>query len=650
MSATAPNSNRLREFQLAALAIEHSEPLQQAIKRLGGKLVMCQAYSTEDLQEGAQLARKVASQFANQLLVGEFDLLVFVTAAGAQYFFQQSARLVDRQRLIDSLTDIRTVAGSPSATLALESLGISPTIALQQPQSWRDVLVALDQKVRVANFNVGLEESESIHGLGSGIEARGGRVSAFSVYPHVPPSDPQAGIDFLNRLQSAECQAILFVSPAEVQRFCSMTRKLGWNRWLKRFSDEILVFSLGKETTELLVDRQISVDYTSQASDIEQFVHEIAEVIGEIENQKQIVRANFSGPATSGINRSAPWYDSPFMKACRGEPTQVTPIWLMQQAGRYLPEYRDLRSKMGYQELCSNPQLCSEVMCAAVRRLGVDAAIVFSDLLSMLVPMGVSLDFDQAKGPRIRNPIREPRDVNRVRRLENNDEVMFVLEAVTQTRRDLPDDLPLIGFAGAPFTLACYMIEGGPSRSLAHAKRLMLSDVVAWQELMQHLAHSISIYLNGQIAAGAQAVQLFDPWAGCLGFEDYKKFVLPYVQQVINRLPRHVPAINFATGNPSLLPLLADTRASVIGIDWRIRLDQAWDTIGHHRSIQGNLDPVVLLTDPHEIRRQTKLLLDQAAARPGHIFNLGHGILSRTPVDNVIALVDSVHELSQAGK
>ena len=286
-------------------------------------------------------------------------------------------------------------------------------------------------------------------------------------------------------------------------------------------------------------------------------------------------------------------------------------------------------------------------MCTAVSRLGVDAAIIFSDLLPILVPMGCDLEFVKGDGPVIHNPIRSAADIDRIKPLESNDELQFVMDTVTQTRADLPADMPLIGFSGAPFTLASYMIEGGSSRNYAHAKALMFSDRGAWNELMQRLTDSIVIYLKGQIEAGAQCVQLFDSWAGCLNVQHYREFVLPFVQQIIASLPSEVPVINFGTGNPALLPLYADTAASVIGIDWRVRLDEAWETVGHDKAVQGNLDPTILLTDPATIRKHVKEVLDQAANRPGHIFNLGHGILPMTPVDNAIALVDAVHELSQ---
>jgi uroporphyrinogen decarboxylase len=318
----------------------------------------------------------------------------------------------------------------------------------------------------------------------------------------------------------------------------------------------------------------------------------------------------------------------------------------MRQAGRYMPEYRAIREKVSFLELCRNPQLASEVMCTAVERLGVDAAIIFSDLLPILEPMGMELEFSHGDGPVIHNPLREPADVERLIELENADALHFVTEAVRQTRRDLPDYIPLIGFAGAPFTLASYAIEGGASRSYLHTKTLMLRDRAAWNALMGRLARAVTIYLNAQIAAGAQAVQLFDSWVGCLGPDDYRQSVLPCMQQLIQGITPGVPIISFATGNPQLVPLLAEGGADVIGVDWRIRLDDAWQMIGPDRAIQGNLDPLVLLADESEIRRRAADILGQAAGRPGHIFNLGHGVLPQTPVDNARALVDIVHELS----
>jgi uroporphyrinogen decarboxylase len=334
------------------------------------------------------------------------------------------------------------------------------------------------------------------------------------------------------------------------------------------------------------------------------------------------------------------------MRACRQEAVERTPIWLMRQAGRYMAEYRKIRQSMSFLELCKNPQLCSQVMVEAVERLGVDAAIVFSDLLPILEPMGMELRFQQGDGPIIDNPLREAGDVDRFLELESVDALHFVTEAVRQTRTDLPEEIPLIGFAGAPFTLASYAIEGGASRNFLFTKTLMYRDRGAWDALMERLARAVALYLNAQIAAGAQAVQLFDSWVGCLGPDDYRRFVLPHVRSLIDALRPGVPVIHFATGNPMLLPLLREAGGSVIGVDWRVRLDDAWQSIGFDRAVQGNLDPLVLLADEAEIRRRAGEVLDQAAGRPGHIFNLGHGVLQQTPVESAIALVRAVRDLS----
>ena len=288
-------------------------------------------------------------------------------------------------------------------------------------------------------------------------------------------------------------------------------------------------------------------------------------------------------------------------------------------------------------------------MVTAVERLGVDAAIIFSDLLPILEPMGLELEFAAGDGPVIHNPIRTAEDVDRVVELDNVESLDFVIETVRQTRKELNPRLPLIGFAGAPFTLASYMIEGGASRNYLLTKTLMYRDHGAWRSLMERIARAVSVYLNAQIAAGAQCVQLFDSWAGCLSPHDYRRFVLPHVKSIIASLVPGIPVINFATGNPALLPLLAEGGSAVVGVDWRIDLDQAWRVVGSDKAVQGNLDPCALLADREQLFEQARRVIDQAGGRPGHIFNLGHGILKETPVDNVIALVDWVHETTQRG-
>ncbi|MFM8282347.1 MAG: uroporphyrinogen decarboxylase [Planctomycetaceae bacterium] len=328
-----------------------------------------------------------------------------------------------------------------------------------------------------------------------------------------------------------------------------------------------------------------------------------------------------------------------FLRACRREPVERTPVWLMRQAGRYLPEYRRIRAEVGFLELCKTPRLAAEVMIATVTRLGVDAAIIFSDLLPLLEPMGLDLEFAAGEGPVIHNPLREPSDLSRVVELHDLDAVGFVFDCVAATRAGLDDDIPVIGFAGAPFTLAGYCIEGGTSRSWERTRAFMLRHESAWHELMGRLARTVSRYLVAQIDAGAQAVQVFDSWVGCLGPADYRRYVLPHARVAIEAAACRAPVIHFATGNPALLPLLAEAGGAVIGVDWRIDLLDAWTMVGYDRAVQGNLDPAVLLTDRATVRARTRALLDAVGGRPGHILNLGHGVLPQTPVENVLELI-----------
>lgn len=338
--------------------------------------------------------------------------------------------------------------------------------------------------------------------------------------------------------------------------------------------------------------------------------------------------------------------NSPFMRACRRQPTGYTPVWLMRQAGRYMREYRDVRAKTSFLELCKTPELATEVTVYAAERLGVDAAIIFADILLIIEPMGLDLEFARGEGPVIHNPVRGLADVGRLREVEDTEALDFVLEAIRQTRRALRPDLPLIGFAGAPFTLASYIVEGGASKNYVHTKQLMYADGGAWHAMMSLISRALVRYLNAQIAAGAQAVQLFDSWVGCLSRDDYREYVLPHTRSIIQNITPGTPVLHFGTGTAALLDLMSEAGGDVIGLDWRVDLGDAWQRLGDV-AVMGNLDPVQLFSSPDFIRARAAHILSRAAGRPGHIFNLGHGILPETPVDNVIALVDAVHELSQ---
>jgi uroporphyrinogen decarboxylase len=336
----------------------------------------------------------------------------------------------------------------------------------------------------------------------------------------------------------------------------------------------------------------------------------------------------------------------PFLKACRRERTPYTPIWLMRQAGRYMKEYRALRKKYSFLEMCKNPELAAKVTLQPIEKFKLDAAIIFSDILIPLEPMGVEFEFAKGEGPVFHHPLRERKDVERLRLIEPEEEIPFLMKAIRIVRKELEGKVPLIGFSGAPFTLASYIIEGGHSNNYVLTKSLMYQDRPTWDALMEKISEVLIRYLNAQIRWGVQAVQIFDSWVGCLTPSDYEEYVLPYSKKVIEGVGESVPLVHFATSNSTLLELMKRAGGDVIGVDWRVNIGEAWARLGYDVAIQGNLDPVILFGPVDLIEKNVRKILDSVGGRPGHIFNLGHGILPTTPPDHVTALIDAVHQYS----
>jgi uroporphyrinogen decarboxylase len=667
MSAAADGA-KFGGLRVAAFESRRADEMARMIAKRGGVPLVSPAMREVPLERN-----QAAVDFAHRLITGHIDVIVFLTGVGARLLVQQIERHVDRNRFLAAVSDIKSVVRGPKPLAVLREWGISPTLIVPEPNTWRELLRALDEHLPVANLVVGLQEyGVTNRSLVAGLEARGAAVEAVHVYDWALPEDCAALEQNIRRLAAGEIDVVMFTSGNQVINLLKLADELGLAEEVRAGFHRAVIASIGPTTSEMLRSEGLPVDFEPSHPKMGHLVQETVEQAAAIIDRKSRITHELKEWGVARGERRMPDMprtphsalpNSPFLRACRGEPTEFTPIWFMRQAGRYMPEYRRIREQHGFLELCRNPRLCSEIMCLAVERLGVDAAIVFSDLLPILEPMGMELEFAHGEGPLIHNPVREAADVDRVVELESADALDFVMEAVRQTRADLPHNIPLIGFAGAPFTLASYAIEGGASRDFLHTKTLMYRDRAAWDALLGRLARAVIVYLNAQIAAGAQAVQLFDSWVGCLNPDDYRQFVLPHMRRVLGGIAAGVPVISFATGNPQLLPLLAEaTRnpeghrphggpaagrpAAVIGVDWRIRLADAWQLIGHDHAIQGNLDPMALLSDVAELRRRAADILDQAAGRPGHVFNLGHGVLPQTPPDNARALVEMVHELS----
>ncbi|MHB8770408.1 MAG: uroporphyrinogen decarboxylase [Syntrophales bacterium] len=335
-----------------------------------------------------------------------------------------------------------------------------------------------------------------------------------------------------------------------------------------------------------------------------------------------------------------------YLRACRKESVDCTPVWIMRQAGRYLEEYRAVRAKHSFIEVCKTPELVVEITLQPVRRFELDAAIIFADILLPLEKMGIDFEFTKDEGPQIHNTVRTRTDVERMRAIAPGEEMAYLMDAIRMVRRELNGRVPLIGFSGAPFTLASYITEGGGSRNYVFTKSLMYREPDAWHLLMEKLTDMVIVYLGAQIEAGVQAVQVFDSWVGCLSPADYREFVLPHQKRLMASLDAAVPHVHFAFGASHLLPLVAEAGGDVLGLDWRTDIGAAWKALDYAPAVQGNLDPVALYGSREYLKRRVTEVLAGAENRTGHIFNLGHGILPTTPVDNVKYLIDLVHELS----
>ena len=474
------------------------------------------------------------------------------------------------------------------------------------------------------------------------------------IYKWALPEDIEPLKAAIKSIADSKEDIALFTSSQQIYHLFEVARKIGYLKKLKQGLKSTVISSIGPTTSETLNRFGITPDYEPDSPKMGNLIREVARIGAELVNKKRIalkngVDTNIWHPVDmiwskgSQKSRKAITNDSVFMKACRLEETDYTPVWLMRQAGRYMREYREIRSKVSFLELCKTPELAAEVTLRAVDRLNVDAAIIFADILLIVEPLGVGLEFSKGEGPRIKRPVRSGKAVDRIKDFDP-ESLKYVYDALKITRRALDPNKALIGFAGAPFTVASYMIEGGGSRNYENTKGLMYRDPGAWHMVMEKLSTATASYLNNQIKAGADVVQLFDSWVGCLSRDDYKEFVLPHMKKLISDIKSGTPVIHFGTGTAALLDLIKESRSQVIGLDWRVDLDKAWKQVGYDKAIQGNLDPVLLFSTPSEIQKRTKKIIDKAKGRPGFIFNLGHGILPKTPVDNVLALIDFVHE------
>ena len=669
MPGTAQTAKGFDGLLVGSFESRMAGEMARLIEHHGGRPLVAPSMREIPLEENRE-----ALSCGEKLLAGELDILILLTGVGLRTLVEALETRHPRERIVKALAGVTRVCRGPKPVAALKAFGLDPGVTVPEPNTWVELLRALDEKTSVRGRRVAVQEyGVSNLELLQGLKERGAEVIRVPVYRWALPLDLGPIRSALEMIAGGRVPVVLFTNANQVENIMQVARDSALDERVRAALARGVVASVGPIASESLRNHGLQVDLEPPHPKMGPLVKEASLRCHEIlAGKKDASRGGVpeSGPAGGGIGAapqgggfgrtgaalqvapspaSAPargrdiLTDGPFMRACRMEPASVTPIWLMRQAGRYMREYRQIRARRSFLEMCRDPDLVTQITVYAVERLKVDAAIIFADLLLPVQGTGLTLAYTKGEGPSIGPPIRTPEDVDRLREPDLEDSVGYVFEAIRRTRRALPPAVPLLGFAGAPFTIASYMIEGGGSTHYVKTKSFLMKDPGAWHALLEKISRITISYLNGQIAAGAHAVQIFDTWVGCLDPSDYREFVLPHTRRVIRALRPGTPVIHFGTQTGSLLPLLKEAGGDVIGLDWRVDLPRTWESLGDV-AVQGNLDPAVLFAARQEVRRRARALLERVGGRPGHIFNLGHGILPHTPLDNVLALVDAVHE------
>ncbi|HUN59482.1 MAG TPA: uroporphyrinogen decarboxylase [Candidatus Binataceae bacterium] len=641
---------------LRAIAFESrmAAETRALIERYGGRATVAPSMREVPLEDN-----QAALDWAARVIKGEFDCVIFLTGVGTRELFRVVESRHAREEVVAALKRITTVARGPKPVAAMRELGFVPTIVVPEPNTWRELLAEVVRIVGPEGKRIAIQEyGVTNRDLIAGLEARGASVTVVPVYRWTLPVDRGPLREAIKQIAAGEADVVLFTSATQVTNVVQVAEAEGIGAALRAGFKRAAVGSIGPVCSQELRNRGIEVDLEPSHPKLGHLVKEAAarsaailegkrpRPIEAVKKAMEAARVETGGREYLPLVKEQSLREHPLMKACRREAAPYTPIWLMRQAGRYMPEYRQVRDQLSFLEMCQRPAVAAEVTVTAVERLKVDAAIIFADILLPLVPMCVGLHYEKGDGPMIDRPLRTTADLDRIPPIDVKDSLGYVGEAIRIVRSSLGDRKPVIGFAGAPFTLASYLIEGGASRQYQATKTLMYTNPDVWDRMMALIAAVTADYLKMQIEAGADVVQLFDSWVGSLGPDDYRRFVLPYTRSVIEAIGKAVPVIHFGTVTGNLLELMCEAGGDVIGLDWRVDLAEAWARLGYDIGVQGNLDPIALFAEPVEIRRRAKAILDAAGGRPGHIFNLGHGILPETPVDHVIALVEAVHELS----
>ncbi len=642
------SGKKLEGLNVITFETRHAKTICDLIAVQGGNPISAPSMKEVPIENNVHVF-----EFGRKLLAGEWDIVILLTGVGTRALVSVLETKYPREEVLNALRKTMLLPRGPKPIRVLKEWNVPYAITVPEPNTWKELLAEMDQnKIQVKAKRIAVQEYGVSHPeLLEELQRRGALVTRVPVYKWTLPDDLEPMQKAIQLVSAGQADILMFTTAVQVEHVLKVARQMGLEPDFLNGTQSLIIASVGPDCSEAIRTQGLTVDIEPESPKMGPLVTETAPLAMPLLERKRAViscASEVRSAILSVTTKSSAVQDSLILKACRREKTPYTPVWLMRQAGRFMPDYRAIRDKKGFLEICKDKDLVTEITVMACRKLDVDAAIIFSDILLLLDAMDLGLEYAKGDGPLIRKAIATEKDVDQLPLIPVEDAMSYVLDAIKQTRRTLSKHVPLIGFAGAPFTLASYMIEGGSSKTFDKTKTFMQQHPQAWARLMQKISQLTADYLSAQFSAGVNLVQIFDSWVGCLEKETYEQHVEPYSAFVMNALKSKGPVIHFGTKTEPFLESFARAGGDVISVDHRMGLKHAWRRVGYDRAIQGNLDPEILRGSLDDIRKAVAQVLQDAEGRPGHIFNLGHGVLPDTPEENVIALVRMVKEMSRA--
>ncbi len=633
------SSTGFKGLTIAAFESRMQLPMQRLIEKQGGIALVAPSMKEVPIADNPK-----AFEFFENLEAGNYDLLILLTGVATRTLIQILETRFPKQRILKALaekTKIVVRGPKPKSVCAMNQIPVS--VVVPEPNTWREIISTLKEKNilahhRIAVLEYGISNTELLEELSTA----GAKVTPVPVYQWALPDDLGPLNRAIDAILAEKVDLVLFTTSVQSDHLLQVVKERKDELKFRRALTKVGIASIGPATSERLREHQIFPDIEARPNKLETLVEQTAAAAEEIVRKKRERVEKAWVQNTKGLNENKT-YDSLILRACRREKNSQIPVWLMRQAGRYMAEYHLSRRGLDFLPFCKNSDYTAEATLTAVERLGVDAAIIFADILLIVEPLGLLLDYKMGEGPVIGNPVRDGEAIRKLKPVDVNDSLSYVMEAVKKVRSSMDKKIPLIGFCGAPYTVASYIIEGKGGKNSTIVKKFMHENPKDFCALMEKITTASIDYLNAQIEAGADLIQIFDSWVGNLTPDEYREYVFPHSQKLIRGIKQGIPVIHFGTQTAPLLPLMKKAGGDIIGIDWETDIQKAWNELGEV-AVQGNLNPKTLFEKPEIIFKEAEKILKAVGSRPGFIFNLGHGILPETPVDHVMALVDFVHD------